>query len=154
MRNESQHIGIAIVFFCHDECGNVILAQRGRGARDEHGKWDIGAGSLEFGDSVEVRLRQEIREEYCTEVISFDFLGFRDVHRVNKGLQTHWIALDFKVFVDAAPVKNGEPHKFDAVNWFAINNLPSPLHSQLPFFFEKYADQISYSHSTPIPFQR
>lgn len=143
MKKNTQHIGIAIVFFCHDGRGNVVLAKRGVRARDEHGRWDIGAGCLEFEDaSVEGRLRKEIREEYCTEVLSFDFLGFREVHRTRDGEKTHWIALDFRVHVDAAAVKNGEPKKFDAVEWFQIDLLPTPLHSQLSLFLEKYRDHL------------
>ena len=64
------------------------------------------------------------------------------MHRENSGKKTHWIALDFKVLVDKAKVKNGEPHKLDAVEWFSLDNLPSPLHSQFPFFLEKYKDKL------------
>jgi len=34
----------------------------------------------------------EIKEEYCTDVLGFDFLGYRDVHREHNGKKTHWIA--------------------------------------------------------------
>jgi hypothetical protein len=77
-----------------------------------------------------------------TEVLSFEFLGFRDVHREKDGKKTHWIALDFKVRVDPALAGNGEPHKFDAVEWFTLDALPNPIHSQLPIFLEKYRDRL------------
>ena len=54
----------------------------------------------------------------------------------------HWIALDFKALVDKDEAKNGEPHKFDTVEWFKIDNLPSPLFSQLPHFLEKYKSKL------------
>ena len=75
-------------------------------------------------------------EEYCTDVIEYEFLGFRDVHREHNGKKTHWISLDFKVLVDRNKVGNGEPHKFEAVEWFTLNNLPTPLHSQFPTFLK------------------
>lgn len=138
------YTGISIVFFCHDEEGRVLMAKRSLNTRDEHGKWDIGAGKVEFGDSVEETLRKEIREEYCTEVVSYTFLGFRDVHRMHNGVKTHWVTLDFKVLVRPETVAIGEPEKFSEIGWFDKNQLPhaEQLHSQLPFFLEKYSDQL------------
>lgn len=74
------------------------MAKRKDSARDEYGVWGIGGGALEFGDSVDETLRREIREEYGTDVLDSEFLGFRDVHRSHGGKNTHWIALDFKVY--------------------------------------------------------
>lgn len=136
------YIGITVVYFCHDGRGNFIMAKRSNNARDEHGRWDIGAGGLEFGDTVEATLKKEIKEEYCTEVLDYEFLGFRDVHRKYQGRPTHWIALDFKVLVDASRVKIGEPHKFDEIGWFKLSVLPENLHSQLPDFLHKYTDRL------------
>ena len=48
------------------------------------------------------------------------------------GIDSHWGAVVFRVTVDPAAVRIGEPHKFDELGWFAPGDLPSPLHSQLP----------------------
>src|SRR3989344_6592863 len=136
MKKGEDYVGVAIVYFCHDGQGDIVFSKRGKNCRDEHDRWDIGAGGLELGDTVEDTLRKEIKEEYCTEVLQYEFLGYRDVHSEHLGKETHWVALDFKVLVDKEKVKNGEPHKFDAVEWFTIYNLPSPLHSQVPGFLE------------------
>ncbi|MDP3964794.1 MAG: NUDIX domain-containing protein [bacterium] len=139
----TDYTGVSIVYFCHDGQGSFVMAKRGPQARDEQERWDIGGGGLEFGDDVEATLKKEIMEEYCAEARDFEFLGFRDVHREHEGRQTHWIALDFKVLVDRDQVRNGEPHKFEAVTWFTLARLPERLHSQLPRFFEKYHQQLS-----------
>ncbi len=118
------------------------MAKRSDNTRDEHGRWDIGGGGLEFGETVEETLRKEIKEEYCTDILSYEFLGFRDVHREHQGKKTHWIALDFKVLVDSRRVKNGEPHKFDKVEWFTFDALPQNLHSQLPNFLKLYRAKL------------
>ena len=83
----------------------------------------------EFGDTVENTLRKEIKEEYGTDILDFEFLGYQDVHREYKGKKTHWVALCFKVLVEREKVKNGEPHKFDEVKWFKLKDFPKPLHS-------------------------
>lgn len=143
MHKGEDFTGVTIVYLCHDGKGNVLLGKRSKNCRDEHGRWDIGGGGLEFGDKVEDTLRKEIKEEYGTDVLDYEFLGYRDVHREQNGKKTHWIALDFKVLVDPEKVKNGEPHKFDEVKWFKIEDFPEPLHSQLPAFLKNYKDKIS-----------
>jgi 8-oxo-dGTP diphosphatase len=135
-------IGVCVVYFCHDGKGRILMQKRGMKARDEHGNWDIGAGGVELGDSVEDTLRKEIQEEYGADILQFSFLGYRDVQRKHNGQPTHWITLDFKVLVNPSQVKNGEPHKFDEMGWFTLDALPSPVHSQLPLFLEKYKEQI------------
>lgn len=131
-------VGVTIVCFCHDGKGNFILAKRSKNTRDEHGRWDIGGGGVEWGESVESTMRRELKEEYLTDVIDYKFLGFRDVHREHDGKKTHWIALDFKVLVDPKQVGNGEPHKLEEVKWFTLDTLPKELHSQFPYFLKKY----------------
>ncbi len=131
MKKGEDYIGISVVYFCHDGEGNFVFNKRSVNCRDEQGKWDIGGGGVGFGDSLEQTLRKEIKEEYCTDILDFEFLGYRDVFRENNGKKTHWLAMDFKVLVDKNKVANGEPHKFDAVEWFRLDNLPSPIHSQL-----------------------
>lgn len=118
------------------------MAKRSKKARDENGRWDTGGGGLDFDISVEETLRKEIKEEYCTDVLEQEFLGFRDVFRTHKGHQTHWVTLDFKILVDAKKVKIGEPELFTDLQWFRLDKLPNDLHSQLPAFIEKYKDKL------------
>lgn len=142
MKKGEDYTGVTIVYLCHDGSGNILLNKRNANCRDEHGTWDPGGGGLEFGDTVLDTLRKEIGEEYCTDVLDYEFLGYRDVHREHKDKRTHWIALDFKVLIDKKKAGNGEPHKFEAVEWFTLDNLPSPLHSQFPAFLNLYKDKI------------
>ena len=142
MRKGIDWIGNTVVFACHDGQGNYLLSKRSTQCRDEHGTWDPGGGGIELHDSVIETLTKEIAEEYCTDVLEYEFLGFRDVHREHAGEKSHWIALDFKVLVDRNKVRNGEPHKLDEIAWFSLDNLPQPLHSQFPHFLQKYADRL------------
>ncbi len=83
------YIGVTIVSFCHDGNGNFVMAKRKETCRDEQGRWGIGGGGLEFGENVKDTLRREIKEEYLTDVLNYEFLGYRDVHRQNNGSPTH-----------------------------------------------------------------
>ena len=142
MKKGEDYTGVTIVFACHDGAGNYLLDKRSENCRDEHNTWEPGGGGLEFNDTVEGTLRREIAEEYCTDVLGHEFLGYRDVHREHNGKKTHWIALDFKVLVDREKVRNGEPHKFTEIGWFKLGAFPEPLHSQFPYFLEKYKDRL------------
>ncbi len=125
------HIGVVVCAIVHDGKGNILLMKRGKGARDEHGHWDICGGALDFGESIDEALERELKEEICTEPLDVTFLEVGDAHRVNhKGQKTHWVWLLHSVLVDPKTVKIGEPHKFDEIGWFTSKNLPTPLHSQ------------------------
>ncbi|MDA3815647.1 MAG: NUDIX domain-containing protein [Patescibacteria group bacterium] len=142
MQKGIDYPGISICYFCHDGEGNFVMMKRGKNCRDENDTWDTGGGALEFGDDVIKTLKKEIKEEFCADVKEYEFLGYRDVHRKNKEQKTHWLALDFKVLIDKNQIKNGEPHKFDEIQWFTFENLPENLHSMLPKFFEKYKEKL------------
>ena len=142
MQKGIDYPGVSVIFACHDGAGKYLFSKRSRECRDEHGTWDPGGGGLEFGDTVEATVRKEIMEEYCADVLALEALGYRDVHRVLDGVPTHWIALDFKVRLDRAQVRNGEPHKALVISWFQLDLLPSPMHSQWPIFFEKYREKL------------
>lgn len=136
------HTGVSIIFFCQDNTGRVLLHKRSKNCRDEHGKWDCGGGGLKFAEKVEDGLKREIKEEFGAIPKSFEFLGFRDVHREHEGKKTHWITLDFKVLLDPSEVKNNEPHKIEEIGWFSLQDFPSPLHSQFPAFLEQYSEKL------------
>lgn len=120
----------------------TLWSLRGKNCRDEQGVWDPGGGGLEFGDTIEDTLRKEVKEEYCTNIIEYEFLGYRDVFRENAGKKTHWLAMDFRVLVDASKVKNGEPHKFDEVKWFQMDKLPHNVHSQMGSALKLYREKL------------
>ncbi|WP_307249171.1 NUDIX domain-containing protein [Catenuloplanes indicus] len=120
---------MSCVFVCHDGGGRVLLARRAAGARDEPGTWDTGAGALEFGETFERAVTREVTEEYTAQPQEIVTLGVRNVLRSDP--PSHWVAVVFAVRVDPAEVRIGEPHKFDAIGWFAPDALPEPAHSQL-----------------------
>jgi 8-oxo-dGTP diphosphatase len=120
---------VSCVFVCHDGQGRVLLARRGAGARDEPGTWDTGAGALEHGETFEAAVAREVREEYTARALAIETIGVRNILR--GAPVSHWVAVVCAVEVDPSQAAIGEPHKFDALGWFALDDLPSPRHSQL-----------------------
>lgn len=119
------------------------MGKRSQNARDEHGRWDPGAGGLKHGQSVEQSMLREIKEEYGTKPISYSFLGYFDSFRqTDDGQPTHWVALCFAALVDADSIKINEPDMIDEIGWFSLDNLPTPMHSQFPNFMNRFGKQI------------
>lgn len=136
------YVGVTVSYVCHDGKGNYLMNKRGQNCRDEHGAWDFGGGGLEMGERIEECLVKEIKEEFGVDPIDYKFLGYLDIFRNLSGVDTHWLALEFLVLVDSSKVINGEPHKFDEIGWFKLDNLPSPLHSVAPIILEKFKDKL------------
>ncbi len=124
-------IGVTCVFYCHDGKGNLLLHKRSNACRDEQGRWDVGGGAMEFGETFEDAVRREIGEEYGVEPISLRLVGVRNVLRKHNERDTHWIAVLFCAEVDRDEVHRGDPEKMDAIGWFSPDDLPAPVHSML-----------------------
>ena len=135
-------VGATIVFMCHDGNGNIVMMKRSQNARDEKSKLDIGRWSLEFSNIVISTLKREIKEEHSTDVLNFDFLGYRDVYREDEDGSSRWIVLDFLVLIDKGKVKIGEPDKFTDLKWFKFGKFPQDTHSQFPVFLKTYKHKL------------
>ena len=138
MKKGIDYTGIVVVFICHDGNGNILMQKRTDKCRDEHGRWECGGGGVEFGETLDDALRRELREESLTEPLDYQLLGYREIFREHKGRRTHWVAFDFKVLVDPERVGIGEPDMVNEIGWFSMDNLPDPMHSQVPSTFAKY----------------
>lgn len=142
LRRGIDHIGVSAVAVIHDGEGRMLLMKRGPGARDEHGRWDVCGGALEFGESIDEALRRELKEELGAEVLDVEFLLAYDAHRVHTdGSPTHWIALVHAVKVDPAKVRIGEPDKIAQIGWFYSHELPEPRHSQFQKSYQPAYDR-------------
>lgn len=125
------YIGVCCVFWCHDAEGRVLMHKRSNKCRDEQGRWDCGAGSMEFGETFEDTVRREVMEEYGAVALGIQYITTRNVLREHNGQTTHWIKNLHWVLIDPAHVTNKEPEKIDELGWFTLDKLPSPLHSQI-----------------------
>lgn len=138
-RKGIDHIGVSASFIIHDGNGKILLQKRGPKARDENGRWDIGGGAIELGETIENTVRREVKEELCVDPVEIQFLTVYDSFREINNVRTHWIAIIYAVKIDPSQVKIGEPHKIDELGWFTKDTLPSPLHSQ---FWKSYTTAL------------
>jgi ADP-ribose pyrophosphatase YjhB (NUDIX family) len=142
MRKGFDYTGICVTFYCHDGAGNYLFHRRNEKCRDEHGRWDCGGGGLKFGESLLDGVKREIGEEYGVVPIEVEQIGVSDVFREIAGEQTHWIAFRYKVLLERSKVVNNEPEMHEELGWFTLDNLPTPLHSQILDELELYKDKL------------
>lgn len=136
------YIGVTCVFYCHDGKGNILLHKRSKNCRDEIDRWDVGGGSMEFGEEFAEAVEREIMEEYGSTPMSLKLVGPHNSIRKNGGVRTHWVALVFVVQLDPAKVKIGDPAKMDELGWFPLDNLPAPMHSEFFRFLDQVKDHL------------
>ncbi len=135
--------GISVVAICHDGGGRYLLELRSDKCRDEHGRWsNVGGGGLEAHESLEDAVRREIKEECGADAKEIEPLGYREVFREVGGVKSHWIAFDFKVQIEPSQVSITEPELCLEHRWSKLGEFPEPLHSQFPYFLEKYKDKL------------
>ena len=143
MKKGFDYIGFAVTTMCHDGQGKYLLELRSDKCRDEHFCWSpVGSGGVKFGETIEEAIHREVKEECNASVLEVENLGLREVFREQEGKNTHWISQDYRVLIDPAEVKINEPDKCLELKWFSLEDFPEKLHSQFPYFLEKYKDKL------------
>lgn len=129
MKQGKDYTGISVVFYCHDGKGRFVFQKRSNKCRNQHGKWDCGAGGLEFGESPKETLARELKEEYgVTEFEIEQELAPVSVLHEENGETQHWLALCYIVRVNPDHIVIGEPEMIDELDWFRVGEFPEPLH--------------------------
>ncbi len=132
--------GIAVCFFCHDGKGNFLIQKRGMQVRTHAGTWDVGGGTIEYGELIEDALRREVQEEYGTEPLSHTLLGHREYVHATSG---HRIMFDHLVLVDPTRVSIGEPDKVEEIRWSTLDDIPHPHFPQLDTAIAQWRDVLT-----------
>lgn len=117
-------IGVFVTAVLHDGAGNFLMAKRGGESRDNHGKWDFGGGTVEYGESIQMALRREMQEEFGVELFDLKQIETREFIDENG----HWIGVFFVGQIDKTQVLIDES-VYDESGWFTLDTLPSPMMS-------------------------
>jgi ADP-ribose pyrophosphatase YjhB (NUDIX family) len=143
MQKGFDYIGVSVVTMCHDGNGKYLLEYRSDKCRDEHFTWSpVGSGGVEQGESLEDAVRREVKEECGAAAYDIEYMGFRQVFREIDGRKSHYIAFDFKTRIDPNDISITEPEKCLKLEWYPIDAIPKPMHSQFPVFLEQHKDKL------------
>lgn len=126
MKKGIDYIGVSAGAMIFNDKGELFLSKRSQNAKNERGHWETPGGSVEFGETLEEAAKREIKEEYGVDVDIFEQFPAGD-HIIPNEKQ-HWVATTFlaKIKIGQTP-KIMEPKKCDAIDFFPLDNLPSPL---------------------------
>lgn len=116
------HVNVFVSAICHDGKGKILMGKRGNKARDRHGEWEFGGGTLEVGETLEQALCRETYEEYGAvpfNIIKIDTLEFRRP-------SGYWLGIFFVAQIDPGQVYIAEP-VYDEIGWFSPTTLPDPV---------------------------
>ena len=119
--------------------GKVLLGMR-KGAHGA-GEYAWPGGHMEYMESFEGCARREVKEETGMEIENVRFLRLMNLkdyapkHYVDIGLIADWKSGDPQVL---------EPDKVDSWEWYDMDNLPEPLFSTLPSYFEAFKTQKNF----------
>ncbi len=115
-------IGVFVTAVLHDGKGNFLMAKRGQNARDNHGRWEFGGGTVEVSEKMEETLMREYQEELGVVPFNIKFIEMREF--VNDGY--HWIGGFFVAQIDPTTPRIVEP-VFDELQWFTAENIPENM---------------------------
>jgi len=116
-------IKIFVSALCHDGAGNLLMAKRGEGARDNVGRWEFGGGTVEFGETFEEALVREMKEEFNAIPFNIKQLETRSFI----GERSHWVGVFFVAEAKREEVKNMEPAVHEEIDWFTLDTLPKEM---------------------------
>lgn len=128
MRRGVDYIGVGVGAAIISPDGKLFLAQRGKQAKNERGKWEVPGGGVEFGETMEETIVREMMEEFGIEIEVIDKLGFYN-HILPKEKQ-HWLATSFVCRIKRGVPKIIEPEKTTKIGWFtleAAEKLPASI---------------------------
>lgn len=140
MKAGIDYIGVSVGAWIVNDKGEILLLKRSEKTKNERGKWEAPGGEVEFGETLEEAIRREMKEELGIEI---DILKqwIAKNHIIPEDKQ-HWVATTFLVTVTKGyEPKILEPHKFDAIGWFDISQMPTPLSLITQMDLEEYTQK-------------
>ena len=126
MKPGIDYIGVAVgVFIINDE-GKIFLTKRSKHATNERGTWEIPGGKVNFGETLQNAAKREAKEEYDIDIEILE--QFPAENHFIPDEKQHWVPTTFLCRIAGQKMPQiMEPDKCDAIGWFALETLPSPL---------------------------
>ena len=103
--------------------GRLLLVQR-RGS-PEAGSWSFPGGKVDPFEPTEAAAARETAEELGIAVGPLALLCVVDL--IDRAADTHWVSPVYRADRFTGEPRIVEPHKHEALGWFALDALPAPL---------------------------
>lgn len=119
------YIGVGCGGLIIDDNDRVLLLRRGPKSKNQVGFWNQPGGAVDYGETVEEAIKREIKEEVNVDVELIEMICYTDhiMHSENQ----HWLTIAYLARIISGSPKIMEPEKCDALEWFTLDKLPTPL---------------------------
>lgn len=137
--NEQQRpkVGIGVVIF---KDGKILLGKRKNTNGNGENEYACPGGHLEFMESFADCAKRETLEEAGIEIDNIQFLSLYN----QKSTPKHYVNIGLKADWKSGEPKNLEPHRLEGWDWYALDNLPSPLYGTMPQYLEALRTNKNY----------
>lgn len=140
MKQGVDYIGVAVGAMMFNDKGELFITKRSQNCKNERGHWEIPGGSVQFGETLEDAVKREVKEEYGVDVEIIKQYPASD-HIIPADKQ-HWAPTTFIVQIKSGQTPTiMEPDKCDAIGWFPLNTLPTPLSIITRIDIARYLDE-------------
>ena len=119
---------------------NQVLLSKRKGSHASGTYGSLG-GHLEYGESPTQALQREAMEELGIVLENIEFLACTNLLKYGK----HVVNIEFLAQIKSGQPKVMEPDKNELVQWFDLNDLPSPLFEPVKLGIEAYLKGKNYS---------
>ena len=126
------YIGIGVAAIIVNSQGRVALLRRLR--RAGKGLWGLPGGRVKVGETFEHAILREVQEELGVTGTICRQLGISE----DIADDGHWISALFVVGDIIGTPRNREPRYHEALEWFALDDLPKELMSIARVAIEKF----------------
>lgn len=124
MRSFSPHF-VAVYVVLERNNSILLLKRQNTGYRD--GQYTVPSGHKEAGETPSQAAIRELFEETGIAVKQQQLHYMHTLYRLDPTGEKDYIDIFFRCIDFTGEVKNTEPHKCSAIEWFSYNNLPENL---------------------------
>src|SRR3989344_7502048 len=121
MKRGIDYIGVGIGAVIINSEGKMLLAKRGKKAKNERGKWEFPGGAVEFGDTMKDTIIREMKEELGVLIKPIYHLSPID-HLIPEENQ-HWVTSMFISKIVKGKPQIMEPEKCSEIGWFTLEEI-------------------------------
>lgn len=114
--NQERQIRVGTGAVVINDEGKVLLAKRGKEAREHVGMWETPGGGVEFGETLREALKREMMEELGVVVQVGEMLDV--VEFIDRASGSHSVSPAFVCIITSGTPKIMEPHKCAEIGWF------------------------------------
>lgn len=142
--NKPRHTNVVAAYLVLKKNDAILLLKR-KNTGYEDSNYSVIAGHVESGESFRQTIIREAKEEANVSISETDIIRTHVQHRKSSWDQSERVDVYFMVEKWSGQIKNMEPEKSEALEWHAINKLPTNTIDCVKVALKSLFEGIEYS---------